>query len=166
MTMSTCNIVGLSFIYVEKSRVTPLGYGKLIAYIVYDLTNNRSLMVFGPQVFSSLPECCVINPFDSWLMLYFIRDGDVVYGKKTKKRNPKDRNQEILWMLKLISKNGIQLGYRIQMQFMYAVQSTYKTGNHPEMVGRYVTCDLELWPIKNSFCAFLARLKTYTDTKN
>jgi len=29
---------------------------------------------------------------------------------------------------------------------------------------RYVACDLELWPIKNSFCAFLARVKTYTDT--
>jgi len=31
---------------------------------------------------------------------------------------------------------------------------------------RYVACDLELWPIKNSFCAFLARVKTYTLTKN
>jgi len=30
------------------------------------------------------------------------------------------------------------------------------------MVGRYVACDPELWPIKNSFCAFLARVKTYT----
>ena len=29
------------------------------------------------------------------------------------------------------------------------------TRSHPEMVGD-VACDLELWPIKNSFCAFLA----------
>jgi len=31
---------------------------------------------------------------------------------------------------------------------------------------RYVACDIELWPIKNSFCAFLAMVKTYTHTKN
>jgi len=41
-----------------------------------------------------------------------------------------------------------------------------KTRSHPEMVGQYVVCDLELSPIKNSFCAFLARVKTYTHTKN
>ena len=28
-----------------------------------------------------------------------------------------------------------------------------------------VACDLELWPIKNSFCVFLARVKNYTHTK-
>jgi len=31
---------------------------------------------------------------------------------------------------------------------------------------RYVTCDLELRSIKNSFCAFTDRVKTYTHTKN
>jgi len=31
---------------------------------------------------------------------------------------------------------------------------------------RYVACDPELWPIKNSFSAFLARVKTYIHTKN
>ena len=31
---------------------------------------------------------------------------------------------------------------------------------------RYVARDLELWPVKNSFCAFLARIKTYTHTRN
>ena len=37
----------------------------------------------------------------------------------------------------------------------------------PSRDGRqYVTCELELWPIKNSFCAFLDRIKTYTPTKN
>jgi len=30
---------------------------------------------------------------------------------------------------------------------------------------RYVVCDLELWPIKNSFCAFLAMVKTYSHTQ-
>jgi len=31
-----------------------------------------------------------------------------------------------------------------------------RTRSHPEMVGD-VACDLQLWPIKNSFCAFLAK---------
>jgi len=31
---------------------------------------------------------------------------------------------------------------------------------------RYIACDLELSPIKNSFCAFLVRVKTYIRTKN
>jgi len=35
-----------------------------------------------------------------------------------------------------------------------------------EATQRYVTRDLELWPIKNSFCAFLVWVKTYTYTKN
>jgi len=30
---------------------------------------------------------------------------------------------------------------------------------------RYVVCDIELWLIKNFFCAFLARVKSYTHTK-
>jgi len=35
------------------------------------------------------------------------------------------------------------------------------TRSHPQMVG-----DVACWPIKNSFCVFLARVKTYTYTKN
>jgi len=41
------------------------------------------------------------------------------------------------------------------------------TNEKPSRYGRrYVVCDLELWPTKNSFCAFLARVNTYTHTKN
>jgi len=43
--------------------------------------------------------------------------------------------------------------------------NTFRTRSHPEMVGD-IACDLELWPIKNSLCAFRARVKTYTNTKN
>jgi len=44
----------------------------------------------------------------------------------------------------------------------------YVARSHPEMVGdmRYVACDFELWPIKNFFCALLARVKTNAHTKN
>jgi len=47
-------------------------------------------------------------------------------------------------------------------------QSALQTRRHPNSRDgrRYVTCDLELWPIKNSFCVFLAGVKTYTHTKN
>ena len=41
----------------------------------------------------------------------------------------------------------------------------YEPTSHPEMVGD-IACDLELWHIKNSFCAFLATVKAYTHTKN
>jgi len=43
------------------------------------------------------------------------------------------------------------------------------TRSHPEMVGdmSHVTLNFDLSKIiKNSFCAFLARVKTYTHTKN
>jgi len=40
-----------------------------------------------------------------------------------------------------------------------------QTRSHPEMVGD-VACELELWPIKNSFCALLARVKTDAHVKN
>jgi len=41
-----------------------------------------------------------------------------------------------------------------------------QTRSHPEMIGNMLHVTFELWPIKNSFCAFLARVKTYTHTKN
>jgi len=31
---------------------------------------------------------------------------------------------------------------------------------------RIIACDLELWPITNSFCAFLVRVISYPRTKN
>jgi len=43
-------------------------------------------------------------------------------------------------------------------------EKVYPTRSHPEMIGD-MSRDLELRPIKNSFCAFLARVKTYTHTK-
>ena len=51
-------------------------------------------------------------------------------------------------------------------QLRHVLLANHYDISHPEVVGRYVACDLELWPVKNSFCAFLARLKTYTHTKN
>jgi len=41
-----------------------------------------------------------------------------------------------------------------------------QTRSHPEMVGRYVAVTLNFDLSKNSFCAFLASVKTYTHTKN
>ena len=50
---------------------------------------------------------------------------------------------------------------------LYTKRLWLSIANKLEVDGRqYVACDLELWPIKDYFGAFLARVKTYTDTKD
>jgi len=50
----------------------------------------------------------------------------------------------------------------VRLEYYVAAE---ETRSHPETVGD-MTHVTELWPVKNYFCAFLARVKTYTHIKN
>jgi len=124
-------------------------------------------------------HCCAFNCMNwnmvafrvqtsDWIKFYWLPTAhsmEVILWPKITVMSLQWRNVNTL-VLRTWVTNGQTKKYVLWFDLVASLATiSWITRSHPEMVGD-MSCVLELWPIKNPFCAFLARVETYTHTRN